>query len=90
MKEKDLQKQIRDYLNSLPETFAFRVEQRPGMAHGCADIIGCRAGRLLAIECKIHPNKPTPLQERFLQKIREAGGIAIVAYSLEQLEDEWI
>lgn len=89
MKEKDLTKKIVDYLNSLPQTFAFRVENRPGMAHGCSDIIGCRAGKFMAVEVKLPGNKPTQLQERFLRKVREAGGIAIIAYSLEQLDEEW-
>jgi hypothetical protein len=89
MKEKDLQKQIRDYLNTLPQTFAFKVEQRPGMARGCSDILFCHQGKFGAIECKMPGKKPTPHQERFLSKVLEAGGIAIVAYSLDQLKKEW-
>ena len=85
--EKDLQKKIRDYLNTIPQTFAFKVEQRPGMAHGCADILFSYQGKFGAIECKMPGKKPTPLQERFLSKVREAGGIAIVAYSVKDVED---
>jgi hypothetical protein len=53
---------------------------------GTADITGCsKDGKFLAIECKINPNKPTALQEAYLEEIRRRGGIAIVAYNLEDV-----
>ncbi len=57
------------------------------LAHaGTADITGCsREGKFLAIEAKIKPNKPTELQEAYLEEIRKRGGIAIVAYSLDDI-----
>ena len=42
------------------------------------DIICCVDGKFLAIECKAGTNKPTALQDRELELIRKAGGIAIV------------
>ena len=45
---------------------------------GIPDIICCVAGRFLAIECKAGGNKPTALQDRELEAIRNAGGVAIV------------
>lgn len=45
---------------------------------GIPDIICCVNGKFLAIECKAGKNKPTPLQEMEMQKIRDAGGIAMV------------
>lgn len=46
---------------------------------GIPDIIGCRLdGRFFALECKAGKNKPTALQERELQRINDAGGIALV------------
>lgn len=59
------------------------------LAHpGTADITGCaRDGRFIAIECKIRPNKPTELQEAYLDEIRKRGGIAIVAYDLIDVEN---
>lgn len=45
---------------------------------GVPDIICCVAGWFLAIECKSGVNKPTALQVREMQKIGEAGGVAIV------------
>jgi len=45
---------------------------------GIPDIVGCYNGYFFAIECKAGDNKTTALQELELQKIRDAGGIALV------------
>lgn len=45
---------------------------------GVPDIICCHNGRFLAIECKAGNNKPTVLQEKEMQGIRDSGGVAIV------------
>lgn len=45
---------------------------------GVPDIICCFGGKFLAIECKAGDNKPTPLQERELKAISDAGGTAFV------------
>lgn len=42
-------------------------------------------GRLLALETKRPGNKPTPAQEVWLGEIRDAGGLAIVATSVDDL-----
>ena len=50
-----------------------------GYGHaGIPDIIACHKGHMLGIECKAGKGKTTALQERELQKIRDAGGIALV------------
>ena len=55
---------------------------------GTADITGCtKDGKFLAVECKIKPNKPTELQEQYLEEIRRRGGIALVAYSLDDITE---
>tara|TARA_R110000803_G_scaffold40175_2_gene86627 strand:+ start:2506 stop:2850 length:345 start_codon:yes stop_codon:yes gene_type:complete len=46
---------------------------------GVPDIVGCWEGFFFAIECKAGRNKPTPLQERNLAEILEAGGAQLVA-----------
>lgn len=45
---------------------------------GVPDIICCINGKFLAVECKAGSNKPTALQERELQAIADAGGVAFV------------
>jgi Holliday junction resolvase len=46
---------------------------------GVPDIIACVDGKFLAIECKAGANKPTALQVREIERIRKAGGVAVVA-----------
>lgn len=45
---------------------------------GVPDIVGCYEGFFFGIECKAGKNKPTPLQEKNLKQIAEAGGLALV------------
>lgn len=53
---------------------------------GTSDILCCYRGLFVAIETKIGSNTPTPAQEAFLADVRRAGGVAIVAYSIEDVE----
>ena len=45
---------------------------------GVPDIVGCLEGNFFGIECKAGKNTTTALQELDLEKIRKAGGIALV------------
>lgn len=54
---------------------------------GISDIIGIWKGKPLAIEVKKPKNKPTVYQEDFLKRFREAGGLALVAHSLEEVQE---
>ncbi len=45
---------------------------------GVPDIIACHDGRFIGIECKAGNNKPTPLQNKNLKDIVDAGGVAKV------------
>lgn len=56
-----------------------------GAPAGTSDIIACVGGHYLAIECKQAGNKPTDLQRDYLARVEEAGGISIVAYSLDDV-----
>lgn len=53
----------------------------PGMGlgrSGIPDIVCCYNGRFVAIECKAGNNKPTALQEREMNAIRQSHGLAFV------------
>lgn len=52
---------------------------------GVSDIIGCYKGKMIAIELKAPNGKPTPDQERFIKNVNEAGGIAFIAKSLDEV-----
>ena len=58
---------------------------------GVPDIICCHRGKFLAIECKAGKNKPTALQEREMQRIRDAQGKTLVVNE-ENIEDlpKWL
>jgi len=45
---------------------------------GVPDIVACYKGRFLGIECKAGKGKPTALQERNLDAIRDSGGFSLV------------
>jgi hypothetical protein len=45
---------------------------------GQPDIIACYMGIFIGIECKAGKNKPTPLQQKNLDAIGAAGGMARV------------
>lgn len=45
---------------------------------GVPDIVACLGGRFIGIECKAKKNVPTALQEKNLDDISKAGGIAMV------------
>lgn len=97
--ETELVRQIRDYLH-LRGAITTRVNSGlhvvgdgtdfrrvfRGAEKGTSDIIGCYRGRYFAIEAKVGKNKPTPEQEIFLESVRQAGGIAFAAWSLEDVD----
>jgi hypothetical protein len=54
---------------------------------GCADILGQMAdGRFLAIEVKAARGQATEAQVAFLLQVRRAGGVAILARSIEDVQ----
>lgn len=58
---------------------------------GVPDIVGCYRGYFFAIECKAGNNKPTALQERELQHIRDAGGTVFVINETNEKDvSNWI
>ena len=94
-KEGILQKGLLTYLNCKGYFWKNHTtgiyDQRKGIFRrlgqkGMSDILGVlKGGRFVAIEVKIKPNKPTADQLAFLQKVRNTGGIGIVAYSLDDV-----
>ena len=45
---------------------------------GVPDIVGCYKGAFFGIECKAGKNTPTPLQQKNIDAINKADGIAFV------------
>lgn len=96
--EKQIQNQILDWLR-LMGGFVVRINSgamrgdhkgkrwymRFNDTPGCSDILGVWRGRALAVEVKRPGGKLTEHQERFLDAWQRAGGLAVVADSLDGL-----
>ena len=55
-------------------------------AKGAPDILGVLpGGRMVAVECKASDGKLRPEQELFLERLRAAGALCIVARSVDDL-----
>jgi len=55
---------------------------------GVPDIVACIKGRFVGTECKAGNNRPTELQHKNLEAIRDNGGVALIVNEndLEALE----
>jgi Holliday junction resolvase len=82
--EKEITASIRSYLKAF-KVFHWKVWQGLGSTPGVPDIIGIYRGKFLAIEVKTERGKLSPHQERFIQNINDAGGIAFVARSVDDV-----
>lgn len=83
MKEQYLQKRILDFLSSRG---AYAVKIISANHSGVPDILACVNGKFVAIEVK-NGTKLSELQEYNIRKIQEAGGIAIVSTSLDDIRN---
>jgi hypothetical protein len=84
--ELKIKKKIMDYLKTVAGCHAVRIEQRPGVGAGVADIIVCYQGKYVALEVKIPGGRATPLQMHFLKQITIAGGLSAVVCSVEEVK----
>lgn len=58
----------------------------PQLEKGTSDIIACSPkGQFIAIEVKSKGNTPTSDQTAFLERIRANNGVAVLAYSLDDV-----
>jgi hypothetical protein len=84
--EGKVKKEISAYLKALG--VFYRMPVSLGYGADQVDYYGCNAGRYFTIEAKRadKPAKPTTRQEKHLKQVREAGGLAIVATSAEDVK----
>jgi Holliday junction resolvase len=75
--EAKVKKKVVAILNEAGAYYFYPVTGGYGRS-GVPDIIACYKGMFIAIECKAGNNKPTPLQNKNLKEIADAGGIAKV------------
>lgn len=84
--EKSITRSIQSWLKTQPEVWQFKVHGGPYQTAGIPDIVGCWSGRFFALEVKGQRGYPTVLQTKTLEKIREAGGLAAVVKSLDEVK----
>lgn len=85
MNEQAVQKKILDYLKS-QGYWVFKTITCN--RNGIMDIIGCTPwGQFLGIEVKFGNNKTSKLQDYNVIEVEMRGGIAFVAYSLQEVKD---
>jgi hypothetical protein len=62
-----------------------------GIPTGWPDIVAClpSLGQFLGVECKAAKGRQSPAQKRMQERIEHAGGLYILAHSLEEFKQEW-
>lgn len=76
-KESLVKKKVVDVIKKYGAYYFFPATGGYGRS-GVPDIVCCYRGVFIAIECKAGNNKPTPLQEAEMDKIRKAQGFVLV------------
>jgi len=84
MKESDLQSLIIKYLTKLG---AYVTNIMVTSKSGTHDLLVCYRGKFYSIEVKVGKNKPSPLQLAHKDMVEEAGGVAMIVWSLAEVKD---
>ncbi len=82
--EKDITREIRGYLRSRG-ILHWKAWGGPMSEKGIPDILCCIKGRLIGIEVKGARGVVSPDQEKWIDRINRAGGLAFVAHSLDDV-----
>ena len=85
MTEATIQHKIIEYLKSIG---GYPVKVVAATLSGNPDIICCLQGRFVAIEVKQPGKRPTQLQQLKMARIRECGGTAFVACSVDEVKEK--
>jgi Holliday junction resolvase len=75
--EAKVKRKVKEFLRSVGAYYT--MPQGTGMSSsGVPDFLVCKDGLFYGIECKANGNKPTALQNKNLDDILKAGGVALV------------
>lgn len=88
--EKQFENEIRNFLNSLPNTWHYKYWAGPYSKSGIPDLICCINGHFVGIEVKAANGHPSELQKRNIRLIKESNGHAYIVYpkDFEWLKEE--
>ena len=81
--EQQIQKEIITYLKSIGAYTFKTISSNRG---GIPDVIACIDGKFIALEIKRPGREATPLQKLEIQKIINAGGVAVVVSSIYEVK----
>lgn len=84
LKEHTFLKKAKEFIRMFDNCVIIR-ESEPDKS-GIADLLLCYNGRFIACELKAMDGVPSPQQLKFIEKVKQAGGLAAVC---ENLEDIW-
>ena len=84
MKESKIQSKI---IAHLEQSGAYVVKTIVSNRNGVPDLLGCYKGLFIGIEVKSDIGKASKLQEWNAERIKKAGGISIVAKTVEEVKE---
>jgi len=84
--ESAIKDKIMKYLKGLPQCYALKIWGNHTTI-GQPDILACYAGRTLALEVKRPGEQPTEIQKSTLKKWADAGAVAGVVRSVEDVKE---
>ena len=84
-KETSLQERIQKYIEG-KGGYVIKTHGDMTTEPGIPDLLCCYKGQFIAIEVKVNNNKPSPQQGIHCRKIMKAGGITLIAWSLEEVK----
>lgn len=84
--EKNLTRRVRAWIDAQAGVWSMKVAGGPLQRRGIPDILGCRNGRMFAIELKAPKGKTSAIQDVELQRLREAGAHTCVARTLDEVK----
>ena len=85
--EKRIENQIKKWLEKQGYWF-MKVHGSMYQKSGVPDIVACVNGTFVGIEVKRPGGIIAPLQTYNIEQIRKNGGVAFVAYSVEEVQEE--
>jgi len=86
MSEKSIVTKILRYLKTVPGCFCWKEHGGLYGTAGIPDIIACVNGRFVAFEVKTPSGKATKLQKATIKKILNAGGVAEIVHSVDEVK----
>ena len=86
MTERDIVAAILRHLKARPRCFAWKTHGGMYGTAGIPDIIACIDGRFYAFEVKQPGGRLTRLQDVTLNKIKAAGGVAVMVTSVDEVK----